>query len=306
MQLRRVPYQEQDFARIRNFLVDTYRSVGPNGNWMIDRWNFCRYFAHAMHGTFDQWPATVGLWHDENEQIVAVVLSEGENGGEAFFQLGEAGVSPTDLEEMLDYAEEHLSCEKDHCKALEVRVSKACAGLQQPLAERGYGQTGRSEPTAALPLDRGQTVSVPSGMRLQDGRRLGDYQKAFAHGRAFGYYQGERPDDGDSERAFALLRQAPDYREEMDLAIVDAHGDIASFATAWYDAANRIGILEPVGTIPKYRRMGLGRAVIAEACNRIRAQGGRIMYVGSDQPFYLALGFAVQWQNEIWQKTWPL
>ena len=112
----------------------------------------------------------------------------------------------------------------------------------------------------------------------------------------------DKPDDNDGERAYQLLRKAPDYRPELDLSVVDENNEIASFTTVWYDESNRIGMLEPVGTIPSYRRMGLAKAVIFEGINRIRKLGAKKIYVGSDQKFYLSIGFTVEYEKEVWQK----
>jgi predicted N-acetyltransferase YhbS len=83
---------------------------------------------------------------------------------------------------------------------------------------------------------------------------------------------------------------------------LDPNSEIASFAGVWYDDLNRIAQLEPVGTIPKYRRMGLAKAVIYEGINRARKMGANIMYVGSNQQFYLSIGFSVIYSKEIWLK----
>jgi GNAT superfamily N-acetyltransferase len=94
-----------------------------------------------------------------------------------------------------------------------------------------------------------------------------------------------------------------EHRIDLDLHVRDAGGAIAAFATMWYDAQNRIGILEPVGTVPAYRKMGLGRACVAQLANQVRAAGGVEVHVGSDQPFYVRLGFEVQDKYGIWRKV---
>lgn len=65
------------------------------------------------------------------------------------------------------------------------------------------------------------------------------------------------------------MAKTPDYRSDLDLYVASESYEVVSFATIWYDAANKIGILEPVGTHYDYRRMGLARAVIGEGARRI-------------------------------------
>ena len=57
-----------------------------------------------------------------------------------------------------------------------------------------------------------------------------------------------------------------------------------------------------MGTIPKYRGMGLGKAVVYEAINRVIKKGASRIFVGSDQQFYLSIGFVVDYYYSIWEK----
>lgn len=63
---------EDDFIRIRDFLQKTYGKKDLH-NWFINRWNFCRYFGQIMHGTYDTWLETIGLWVDDTDEIIAIV-----------------------------------------------------------------------------------------------------------------------------------------------------------------------------------------------------------------------------------------
>jgi predicted N-acetyltransferase YhbS len=46
--------------------------------------------------------------------------------------------------------------------------------------------------------------------------------------------------------------------------------------------------------------MGLGRAAVLEGIRRCGALGATVAYVGSDQPFYLSIGFEVLYTSECW------
>ena len=91
--------------------------------------------------------------------------------------------------------------------------------------------------------------------------------------------------------AYKELQKAPDYRKDLDLYIVGPDGEYVSFCIAWYDGHNRIGILEPAGTHPDFRRRGLGREVVMEGIRRAAALGAKKIWVGSGQRFYEAIGF---------------
>jgi predicted N-acetyltransferase YhbS len=306
MTFARKAYRDRDFIRIRDFLKLSYQKNPSLKNWLIDRWNFCRYFSQIMHGTFDTWPETVGIWEDENNEIVAVVNSEGEiinaKAGEAFLQLGDRDYSDGFIDELIDYAESKLALTTEEGTVINLRVNEDARQIQRLLKERGYILLEQKEPMSCMDVENGLEVILPQGFRIADANEVSDYYKGFAHGRAFGYYKNDVPDDDDAERCYRSLRKAPDYIPELDLAILDRNGEIASFATIWFDALNKIGILEPVGTIPKYRRIGLGKAVVYEGINRAIKKGARRIYVGSDQQFYLSIGFKVSYHKQIWQK----
>ena len=85
------------------------------------------------------------------------------------------------------------------------------------------------------------------------------------------------------------LITAPDYSEKLDFCVIDGEGKIAAFTTVWFDDYNKIGIIEPAGTILKYRRMGLGKAVIYEGANKLKELGATKLHVGSCQDFYKAI-----------------
>ena len=89
------------------------------------------------------------------------------------------------------------------------------------------------------------------------------------------------------------------YRPDLDRVVEAPDGSLAAFCLAWIDEANRVGELEPVGTHPDHRRLGLGRAVCLDACLRLREAGADLALVaarGDDaypipRRLYTAVGF---------------
>lgn len=302
----RKAYKEQDFLRIRDFLKRSFQQAPSQRNWLIDRWNFCRYMGQIMHDTYSTWPDTVGIWEDEGGEIVAVVHSQGDKinrrAGQAFFQLADREFSDDFMNELINYAEGELPLTTAEGTLLHFRVNEDAHQIKNLLSKRGYALQEWKEPMSCMDIAGEFKVELPEGFKIVDGKEVSDYQKGFAHGRAFGYYQNDIPDDDDAERSFQSLRRAPDYMPGLDLAVLDPDGEIASFAGFWYDDLNEIGIIEPVGTTPQYRKMGLGKAAIYEGINRIRAKGAKRVFVGSEQQFYLSIGFSISYYKEIWEK----
>ena len=111
-------------------------------NWLIDRWNFCRYVAQVFQNTVDSWPATVGIWHTDDNDIAAVVNSEGENRGEAFIQFGKYEFSDKQVNEFLDHAEKYFPVQDDQGRYINLRVPPNNSQLINLIAKRNYKKQG--------------------------------------------------------------------------------------------------------------------------------------------------------------------
>lgn len=292
-------YTSDDFIKIRDLLIDTYKLYNKGYNWTIERWDFAYSLDRVMNGvSIQQWEERIGIWEDSGE-IISVVTSEGE--GHAFFQLARRDLPNDLIEEMFTFIENNLVIEEDGKRSVYLRIPEDDQQRQLIATKRGYIKTEWNEPISVIPIKGKSTVNLPDGFSIKNGLEFTDTEKGIAHAKAFGYidkakYTKRSPD------GYGILRQTPDYRSDLDLYVTTETGEIVAFCTMWYDQANRIGMLEPVGTNPNFRRMGLARAVITEGLNRIADEGAIKAYVGSDQDFYKAIGFKVDYQHNIWAK----
>jgi len=71
---------------------------------------------------------------------------------------------------------------------------------------------------------------------------------------------------------YRRLRSAPLYDPELDI-VLEFNGQLVSYCVCWLDAANQVGLFEPVGTRPSATRRGFGRIVLHEAFRRLRQKG---------------------------------
>jgi len=78
------------------------------------------------------------------------------------------------------------------------------------------------------------------------------------------------------------LKQAPSYRQALDLIVVDHAGRIAAFCTVWFDATTKVGFVEPIGTVTDYRRQGLAKALLLEGFQRLQKIGAMFAYLGNN------------------------
>ena len=96
----------------------------------------------------------------------------------------------------------------------------------------------------------------------------------------------------------------PKARRDLKIAVEASDGSFVSFCGMFYEPTGQFAYVEPVATDPDYRRMGLGKAAVLEGIRRCGAEGATVAYVGSDQPFYLAMGFEVLFNVRCWRKEW--
>jgi GNAT superfamily N-acetyltransferase len=59
----------------------------------------------------------------------------------------------------------------------------------------------------------------------------------------------------------------------LHLAVWSDQREIAAFCTVWIDPVNHYAEFEPVGTVPRFQKRGLGSALLAYAHNRLREKG---------------------------------
>lgn len=296
-------YEPDDFTSIRDFLVETYPRFDRPTNWTLERWNFSASVARIMNGvTLQEWESDIGIW-EENGEILAVVNSEGEVRGEAFVQIARLDLPEDVLTEMFAFCEANLCEEEDGTRTLYLRIPVQASRMEAMATERSYTRLEYTSRMAILPLEAAFPVVLPGGLTFAYGDEVTPAEKGLAHARAFDYYDESRVHRERAPIAFHSMTKMPDYRPDLDLHVRDPDGRIVAFATMWVDRQNRIGILEPVGTVPQYRQRGLGRACVAQLANQVRDEGGVEVHVGSDQPFYVRLGFEPQDKYGIWKKA---
>ncbi len=100
-------------------------------------------------------------------------------------------------------------------------------------------------------------VNLPKNFSIADAYKVDDYQKGLLTVELW-IYSNENLMTM-MPNSICSMRKAPDYHPSLDFSIIDENGEVASFANMWYDADNKIGILEPVGTIPKISKNGIGK-----------------------------------------------
>ncbi len=146
-------------------------------------------------------------------------------------------------------------------------------------------------------------IRLPEGFRMTSLAEDPDWAKVHrALWRGFNH-EGEPPMTEAELEDRRKMFDTPKARRDLKIAVEAPDGNFVSFCGMFYEPTNRYAYVEPVATDPDYRRMGLGKAAVLEGIRRCGALGATVAYVGSDQKFYLSLGFEVIYTSQCWQKT---
>ena len=297
MRLSRRPYNHsEDFQKVGQFLVETYRPGTQHDNWLQPRWEYMHYHPDLDESAL----ARIGLWESDGK-LAAVANYEGKP-GETFFQ-----VHPKFrflITEMLEYAEKNLSVRGENGQSkIAVWINDFDTEFESIAQARGYRRVIEAKESWSIFEIRNlhPGIKLPAGFRLQSLADENDLKKldrliyrGFNH-------PGEPPDDGVLGKQ--KMQSAPGYRKDLNIVAVSANGTYCSYCGMWLELTNRIAYVEPVCTDPDFRRRGLGAAAVLEGIRRCGLEGARIAMVGSDQPFYLALGFKKLFGTNLWARS---
>jgi ribosomal protein S18 acetylase RimI-like enzyme len=111
---------------------------------------------------------------------------------------------------------------------------------------------------------------VPEGFTIRP--LAGEHEAATRSAAARRSFETKMGPEAHVARYLAFMR-SPAYVGARDLVAIAPDGRVASFAVYWVDAELSLAQFEPVGTDPDFTRLGLGRAVIAAALDRIVDEG---------------------------------
>jgi len=310
---------ERDFLRVRDMLSETYAQFDKPLNWTIERWQYARHFCAPMLGAYGLgtasdnslkdniekskqairlWESAICIWENEQDGIAGVVCPDEyvpwhPGSGLAFFQR-RPGYDHL-LSEMLDYA-----IKKYVWRGISsVWVPSHDAALSIAAQQRGFKPSDKGlEYWLEIDLAGLPHGHLPEGFTLQsmaDNNDLEKRRKIFG----LSFYHKD-PKEWPTVFSYQELQRAPDYREDLDLAVVAPDGEFVSCCIAWVDMHNKIAMLEPVGSIV----LGMGREVVMEGLRRARALGAQIGIMTTSLKYYEKIGFMKKYPYGIkWRKN---
>ena len=259
------PFQANaDLRAIGNLLRRAY-AVQPNWNTYsfarFDIWEQ-RRIADATLANQLSWQQNIQLWENNGDLIGAVFFESPTDAA----LIGDPAYPELDAA-LLDWAEAHYrelgSDQPLMIEALESNIVR-CDLLQA----RGYTLYPDYFIHRHKPLDPNEieSVNLPPGFSIKPIETEEDLQLyPEAVQAVFGRHATFEEDE--------FLKDAPSYTPDLHLAVWSDQREIAAFCTVWIDPVNRYAEFEPVGTVPRFQKRGLGAALLAYAHNRLREKG---------------------------------
>ncbi len=280
-----------DFERVHRFLTDTYDKETLNSYLLPQYFEYAHVHSNFQHSMTHR----NGLWEDDGD-LVGIACFE--------MNLGECHLHTKKgyeflLGDMLTWAEKELVLIQDEKAKLKVWITDKETNKQELLRRNGYTLL-RTERVNVFPYEKPFVErTLPDGFTLINGEDV-DYMKLHA---CFwkGFNHGDNPDDDIDCRIHSF--NAPRCDLSLVTIAVAPDGEYACALGMWVDYQNKYAYLEPLATIPKYRRMGLATVCLTEAMKKTKALGAEYCF-GGGREFYMCIEFETVCKREFWGKEW--
>jgi GNAT superfamily N-acetyltransferase len=273
-----------DFRKICDFLIRINQNnvITPNCLWARWVWQFGQHTDTQSH---------FGVAED-NERVVGLALYD-HGLGDAYFCTDKdyAYLKP----KLIDFAVENLSIDRN----IRITLPDGDLDYQQAAIQKGFIPTTEKFSTARIDINN-NAYDLPKGFTVmgcdESGFDADKYYEAIWNG-----FDNKR-ERNEFEMESARKREGFD-KPYLDLSIrimiVAPNGDYAAHCGMWCIPGSGYAYVEPVFTLPQYRKMGLGKAAVLEGVTRCGKLGAKQAYVLSSQQFYYNIGF-----YPILSETW--
>lgn len=307
MEIRKFDMQH-DLARLEEFLRDQYRANHNMTSWLPQRLNDLVYRIDVQHlqkhgGLVSK--DYIFLW-EENGEIIACTLPDGDmiyaaikNGYEFLFP------------EILTYAENNcldlFTPQEDGSIEFMFVVNDSLTYCTEELLRRGYTKQDEQDyDNYAYPQEDKIEIVLPEGYRVVYGDEItNEHLKSFTCSAGFHPDFEDNPAYTENPAPYQARKQATMYANSFECMVQAPDGDLCCYCFCYVDLPTCTAWIEPVSTRLKYRRMGIGTAMMQGVLERCRSLGVEKCYVNSyswRRKFYNAAGFKTEDCIGLWTK----
>jgi len=287
---------ETDLHKVQGFLFEVHKETGTFQNWLPTR------FENSHLGRVED----TRVWEEEGApgRVMAVAIRETK----VIYFIHIRPDHPALLDEVIRWIEAHSASKKpDPAEELKLHIISLEGDPEREDAlrkrgfERGpvYGILRVRDLDAPIP-----DAPLPEGFEIRPVRGREDFEKlasnirtVFGHGEWF------------TAETLEGIARGCFYIRDLDLVAEAPDGAIASFCTFRVDPVSRATELEPMGTHPDYRCLGLAKTLISEGIKRLKEYAPLNLYIdgAADNPaanrLYEATGFEKEGTYYYWSKT---
>ena len=289
----------EDFELVHSFLIKLFKLTNKLHNWIPTRFENRKV---GPCGTIyqDEEDNEVKIWLDRKKIVAVTILQESDlyintHPDYKFVEL-----------EIIQWAEEERKKLKENSveeNTLNIVAIESDSKRISLLEKLGYINTGFVEYSRIRPLDLPiPDYDLPEGYEVKQLDMEIDfpkYQEVMIS--VFKYCKNM------TEESARIFTKASFYNPELDIVVVAPDGSFAAFCTIRLDSEREIAEIEPVGTHPDHRRLGLAKAVILEGLERLENYQPAIICIpdaaatAGANKLYDSLGFTEKEEVQIWQ-----
>jgi ribosomal protein S18 acetylase RimI-like enzyme len=300
---------EQDFEPVQDFLTHTYKCTHSYQNWIPSRFENIKFGPCGTEYQIEE-DQYITIWEDTNDsdtafisKIVAVTFLKPS--GDCWIQI-HPDYKLLEKEIVPWVEKQRRKMKKKETQEVELRfyVDETDEKRIILLTELGYENCGLEEYNRKRPLDTLiPKYQLPQGFTI----RSVDVEKDFVHYKQILTAVFPHCSHMTKRRA-KIFSTALFYKKDLDLVVMDPHGNFTAICTVRIDPKSRIAELEPVGTHPDYRKHGLAKAIICEGLRRVQKYKPTAICISgaavseAANKLYESVGFTEKTEVHLWWK----
>jgi mycothiol synthase len=300
---------KNDFELVRTFLILTYNLTNSFQNWIPSMFENIK-FGPCGTEYRDKEDEYIKIWEKTGDadssvtEMLAVTFLKPS--GDCWIQIHpNYRYLEKKIVLWLEKQRRKIKGNRNHKSELRFRVDETDEKRIALMTELGYEDLGLEEYNRRRPIDAPiPEYQLPEGFSI----RSADIEKDFIQ------YKKVQSSvfphcSSITEESLKLYATASFYHKDLDLVAVDCHGEFAAFCTVRMDPVSRMAELEPVGTHPDYRKLGLAKSVICEGLRRVQKHHPSSMCIlgaaasEAANMLYEFVGFTESTEVHFWRKS---
>jgi len=277
-----------DHMKIYQFMLEIYEKDWRNGvpapflEYALSSYWMDKSYTHRNR-----------IW-EENGEIVAFCFTESPI-TDIYFSL-KPGYEELAME-MVEYADAYMPKKDDK---LQFVLFEGQGAIMKAAKKLGYEQVGGYD-DKIYEFDKPLEFKLPSGYKFVAYKDLDTAKVIECCWKGFNHEIEEGPWDQNAESGYHLS-QAPHATMQYGVAVENISGDYVCWAGMWWTPQNHLAYMEPLCTVPQYRKKGLAAAALSEMYHRMQPLGATHMTGGGNE-FYEKIGFKNKIKWTFWKKT---